>query len=712
MPALVAVLLALVGAAPAARLPLGGIGVSYGEDKTARLPLVIDGRDTGRLGWSVFPRTNEAHALFVKTAEPVHARAFDLTLCFLSGMPKRYFGNFALSYTTDAKPSLEGQWQRAKPVSFTATGTTLTPQPDGRLTASPGDNMIGDAIFQIRIETAPEQAVTGFRVDVYPFERPDVPGLRVAWNEYKDFCLTELRVEAVTINTTNIALGRPAKASHALWADQPASVLTDGLPGSFNHPADPGLGAEFYFQIDLGSVVALDHVALRGRGDGYGSDRMSHLHLALYDREPDGKTEPVWQAVDRADGSYPAPGEVDVIRMEQGQGLGAGRYLRISSDSPVAFSPQLAEVEAYPLLVPRVESVLADGRALSRANGVEVPPGTQVLRIALTIPGSGLPERLPLRWRARGWQNDWHETDQRVIELAHPPAGPFEFEAQVGHTDREWNGIPLRFSVRVARHFWETREFFVLTGCAVLGGTLLGFRQAARRREARRLAVQRHEAALAEERSRIARDMHDEVGARLSQLALLQDLILRRHASLPADTQQSLRELAVSTRDTVNALDQVVWAVNPLHDTLTGLAEYLAYAASSYLTPLDITCRLDAPYEWPELPVRAQVRHQLILAFREALQNVVKHSGARNVTLTMRYEAPRFTVTLADDGRGLPADLAGVGKEGLANMRTRLASIGGVAEIRNRPAGKAGERPGGTEVVLRADLNHSNSSAS
>jgi signal transduction histidine kinase len=325
------------------------------------------------------------------------------------------------------------------------------------------------------------------------------------------------------------------------------------------------------------------------------------------------------------------------------------------------------------------------------------------LRIALAIPGPGFPERLPLRWRLLGWRNDWQETDQRVIELARPPAGTLRFEAQVGHTDREWNGLMLALSFTVARHFWETPAFFTVAGCAVAGGTLLGFRQAARRREARRLAAQRHEAALAEERSRIARDMHDEVGARLSQLALMQDLILRRHASLPADTQQSLRELAVSTRETANALDQVVWAVNPLHDTLTGLAEYLAYAASSYLTPLDITCRLDAPYEWPELPVRAQVRHQLILAFREALQNVVKHSGARNVTLTMRFEAPRFSVTLADDGRGLPAERGGVGKEGLTNMRTRLASIGGTAEVRNRAAG-------GAEAILCADLNHAHSS--
>jgi|GEM_PF-2511217 len=678
-----------------ARVPLTFVDASYGEARTQRVPSVIDGRDAGRIGWSVFPRTDEAHALYVRTAEPVRARAFDLTFCFLSGLPKRYFGNFALSYTTDAKPTLESHWTKVVPVGFNATGTTLTLQDDGHLVTTNVDSMIGDAIFQIRIE-APEQAVTGFRVDVFPFERPDIPGRRVAWGEYKDFCLTELRVEALTINTTNIALGRPAKASHATWADLSADVLTDGLPGSFNHPASAAPGPDFFFEIDLGSVQPLDHVALRGRADGYGTDRMSHLHLALYDREPGDNVAPVWTAEDRADGTYPGPGETDVVRIAQGKGKGAGRYLRISSDSPVAYSPQLAEVEAYPVLTPQIESAKADGRALSTAHGLEVPPGTSVLRLALAIPGSGLPERLPLRWRLRGLHNDWQETDQRAIELAHPPAGAYQFEAQVSHTDREWDTSLLSLPVTIARHFWETPIFFAAIGCTAVGGTLFGFRQAARRREARRLAAQRYQAALAEERSRIARDMHDEVGARLSQLALMQDIIVRRHP-LPPEMERSMRELAASTRETVDALDQVVWAVNPLHDTLNGLAEYLAYAASSYLTPLDIKCRLDAPFDWPDVTVRAQVRHQLILAFREALQNIAKHACARNVTLTLRYEAPLFTVFLADDGAGLPADVSGPGKEGLTNMKTRLTSIGGSADIRRRPEG-------GTEAQLQTNL--------
>src|SRR5690606_31531705 len=125
--------------------------------------------------------------------------------------------------------------------------------------------------FQVRIP-APAQAVTGFRLDVFPFQRADSPGLRVAWNEYRDFCLTEFRVEAIQTQTTNVALGRPVKASHPLWAGHSPAVLTDGLPGSFNHPQQSGLGSAFYFEVDLGAVRTLDHISLMGRADGFATD--------------------------------------------------------------------------------------------------------------------------------------------------------------------------------------------------------------------------------------------------------------------------------------------------------------------------------------------------------------------------------------------------------------------------------------------------------
>lgn len=190
--------------------------------------------------------------------------------------------------------------------------------------------------------------------------------------------------------------------------------------------------------------------------------------------------------------------------------------------------------------------------------------------------------------------------------------------------------------------------------------------------------------------------MHDEVGARLSQIALMQDLIMREH-ELPDSLRQSLGEVASSTRRAAHALDHVVWAVNPLHDTLAELAGYLSQEACSYLIPLNISCRLDLPPRWPDVSVRAQLRNQLTLAFQEALQNIVKHARATAVVLVMRYEGAQLVIGLRDNGCGLPKEVAGQGKDGIANMQTRLRSIGGICVV--RCGGSIG-----TEVEFRVPL--------
>ncbi len=130
---------------------------------------------------------------------------------------------------------------------------------------------------------------------------------------------------------------------------------------------------------------------------------------------------------------------------------------------------------------------------------------------------------------------------------------------------------------------------------------------------------------------------------------------------------------------------------------MSNLADYLCHCAHEYLTPLDIECLQDVPTDWAAQPVGAQARHQLLLAFLEALQNVAKHAAASEVTLVLRHEGSQFVVRLHDNGRGLPGNLSGAQKDGLANMRTRLAGIGGEFSVSPGVGG-------GTTVEMRLPL--------
>jgi signal transduction histidine kinase len=496
--------------------------------------------------------------------------------------------------------------------------------------------------------------------------------------------------------TTNIARGQPVSASHPLRF--PAETLTDGWPGTFSHPLMAGLGSAFYFEIDLGAVHKLDHIVLRNRGDGTAPERLARVTIELYEAPPDSSAGPVWKGRDRADGSHPDVGEVDVIRAGDGVGEFSARWLRVSSDSPVAFSPQLAEVEVYEELGLQLAAVRTDGVTLSTAQPLRVPAGTGWLSVSMKLARGGLMEGLLCRWRLRGYHGDWQSAAGLTAEGACPPPGDYVFEAQVRHSDREWDSEILAVPIEVRAHFWQTRGFRVLL--AGLGAMVMAWlvRLLTRLRLARRMAALEANAALDTERARIARDMHDEVGAQLSQLAILQDMVARDHP-LPDDVQQSMQQLAQTTRRVVASLDEVVWAVNPKNDTLASLAGYLEQCATGYLGPVEIACRLDAPFEWPAIEVRAQVRHNLVLAFREALQNILKHSGASEVTLKLRLEASHFVIVVADNGCGLQGERSGIGKDGLANMSARLVAVGGTCEVRQRAGG-------GTEVEMRVRLAH------
>jgi len=189
------------------------------------------------------------------------------------------------------------------------------------------------------------------------------------------------------------------------------------------------------------------------------------------------------------------------------------------------------------------------------------------------------------------------------------------------------------------------------------------------------------EAAL-EERTRIARDLHDELGASLTQISLLTD---RSEAEGPAELPSNLRKIATTAREMAQSLDEIVWAVNPQHDTLEGLVEYLSQSADEFLEDTPIHSRLKLPATLPHCTVPAEVRHQLFLAFKEALNNAVRHAAASEIQIEIAAERGRLEILITDNGAGFDPASPDAGRNGLKNMRQRLAAIGGQFELASQP---------------------------
>jgi len=186
--------------------------------------------------------------------------------------------------------------------------------------------------------------------------------------------------------------------------------------------------------------------------------------------------------------------------------------------------------------------------------------------------------------------------------------------------------------------------------------------------------------AIWEERSRIARDIHDDVGAALTQISLLGELG-RRAGSTATEMSHQLARVTAKSREAVRALDEIVWTVNPRNDSVARASSYICQAVQDLLRDTEIRCRLQVPDDLPDRGLAAKVRHNLFLAVKEAVNNAIKHAGAAEVRLTLAVDRRDYRVRIDDDGRGF--DPAGVspGRNGLDNMRRRLADVGGRCTI-------------------------------
>ena len=190
--------------------------------------------------------------------------------------------------------------------------------------------------------------------------------------------------------------------------------------------------------------------------------------------------------------------------------------------------------------------------------------------------------------------------------------------------------------------------------------------------------------ALEEERARIAKDLHDDLGANLTQIVFLSQRVEAARNERQEDGPW-FGLIPATARKTIQSLDEIVWAINPRHDSVESLANYLSQFAQEHLTLAGIRCVLDVPTVLPAVSMTAEFRHNLVLAAREAIQNVVSHAAPTSAQVTLRLEESALTVEIADNGRGFETGSVNGDGNGLSNMRRRLEDLGGRFELESAP---------------------------
>ncbi|HEX3798295.1 MAG TPA: two-component regulator propeller domain-containing protein [Verrucomicrobiae bacterium] len=352
-----------------------------------------------------------------------------------------------------------------------------------------------------------------------------------------------------------------------------------------------------------------------------------------------------------------------------------------------------------------IEEMRVDGLAVANlfalTNELKIPPGHHRLEFDYAGLSYMAPERVRFRYRLDGLDHEWGETSQkRLADFSYIPPGSYVFRVTACNNDGVWSEDGASLAFNVLPYFWQTWWFFGLTGlvaAAAVGGSVL---VATRRRMRLKLDRLEHQRAIERERTRIAKDIHDDLGASLTRISMLSQSARSDLTNAPEAAAQ-VDQICGMARELTRAMDEIVWAVNPEHDSLDSLAIYMGKYAQDYLRSAGVRSRLDIPEELPPWRVTAEVRHNIFLAFKEALNNVVKHSGASEVRVTLTLGLKAFVLSAQDNGRGFTPGLMlhanssdpdrVEGGHGLANMKLRLEEIGGSFEIQSAPqAGTTG----------------------
>jgi ligand-binding sensor domain-containing protein/signal transduction histidine kinase len=357
-----------------------------------------------------------------------------------------------------------------------------------------------------------------------------------------------------------------------------------------------------------------------------------------------------------------------------------------------------------------IEEILVNGRPLPHVlTNAILRISEDKLDIHFTALDLSAPEKIRFRHRLDAYDSDWNLDNDLIRDVPYGrlPPGSYTFRVQAGNADQTWFDNGASFSFVIPTPVWRTQwalAAYVFVGLVLVGGMA---RLILARRFRRRLEALASQRAMERERMRIARDMHDEIGSKLTKISFMTERA-KRELQGQEPVARKLDSIAGTSRDLLQTLDEIVWAVNPHNDTLEHLAAYLGQYATEYLQNTAVECELHIPRGLPHHPLSAEARHNLFLAFEESLSNALKHGRATRIRVDMRIAPSRFEIIIDDNGCGfgpvavevLPGEngaSAARGGNGLENMRQRLDILGGQCTIQSRPGH-------GTVVLLSVPL--------
>jgi ligand-binding sensor domain-containing protein/signal transduction histidine kinase len=366
------------------------------------------------------------------------------------------------------------------------------------------------------------------------------------------------------------------------------------------------------------------------------------------------------------------PGELELALRDRQGALWFSSPLGLSQ-----LAPSLERTRAPPPVLITGLSAGGVARAISdlgESNVAGLKLGQTPIRVDFVGLDCSPGEALHYQYMLENADREWGPpTDQRTVVYASLAAGTYRFLVRAVASDGAASPRPATIAFTVPPPAW--RSWWFLAACGLAGVLLL-------------LALHRYRlaqaVAVADVRTRIATDLHDDIGASLSQIAILSEVAKRTALSPEAGARLPLTEIAGISRALVDAMSDIVWAINPDHDHLSNLVYRMRRFATDVLGGQGIALQFRSSVAEHDLKIGVDVRRQVYLIFKEGIHNIARHSGADRVEADLDRVGDHLTLRLSDNGRGFDPDAEYQGR-GLANMRKRAAALRGKVEFTSAP---------------------------
>ena len=298
------------------------------------------------------------------------------------------------------------------------------------------------------------------------------------------------------------------------------------------------------------------------------------------------------------------------------------------------------------------------------------------------------------RYLLEGWETKWVESGyERFARYSNLPPGTYTFNVQVANNDGVWSSQTKLIRIIVDPPYWKKTWFILLISACFIGLIILLVRQIIQRRLKEQLREFEKQQAVLRERERISKDMHDDLGSGLSRIAIQSDL-LKHKLKQNENAEQHAEKIVTASRELVDNLSEIVWAMNPRHDSLQSLLAYLREFAVDLFEDSPTRCIFELPETLPTTNLPSEIRRNTYLILKEALNNVLKYAQAPEVRVEVKQESPMLIFTVTDNGKGFTSGQTRTFGNGLNNMHKRARAMGAELVVDTNPGQ-------GTRITLK-----------